>query len=122
VISAICSGILSGVFGGSNYNIIGPTGALSGFLAIAVLGMDLVEGQASCLLMFAIMTGIAIYIAQFLNLQRYVNLFPESVNEGFTLGVSVILMVNQLNFAMGLTGIKRHESLIDNAIETFRHS
>jgi SulP family sulfate permease len=33
IITAIWAGLVASFFGGSNYNIVGPTGALSGILA-----------------------------------------------------------------------------------------
>ena len=36
VLSGIWAGLCTGFYGGSNFNIVGPTGALSGFLMICV--------------------------------------------------------------------------------------
>jgi hypothetical protein len=52
------------------------------------------------------------------------------VNEGFTLGVAstlfpltqVIIFVNQLNYALGLPKMHRHEFLLENLFETLKHS
>jgi SulP family sulfate permease len=33
IITAIWAGLIASIFGGSNFNIVGPTGALSGILA-----------------------------------------------------------------------------------------
>jgi SulP family sulfate permease len=37
IVTAFWAGLLSAIFGGSHYNITGPTGALSGVLAAAAL-------------------------------------------------------------------------------------
>ena len=37
IITAIWAGLMTSLFGGSNYNIVGPTGALSGILAAYAL-------------------------------------------------------------------------------------
>jgi len=40
IITAIIAGLIGAIFGGGNYNIIGPTGALSGVIA----GFALING------------------------------------------------------------------------------
>ena len=122
VITAIISGFIGGIFGGSDYNIIGPTGALSGFLANAVVIYQSDNPDAGDILpVIAIWTGILTFLVLILQLQKYVELFPSSVNEGFTLGVAIIIFVGQLNNCFGLNNLHRHENLIANIIETFSH-
>ena len=121
VITAIISGFVSGIFGGSDYNIIGPTGALSGFLANAVMTYQEDTGSGDILPVMAIWTGILTFLILALQLQKYVELFPTSVNEGFTLGVAVIIFTGQLNNCFGLEGLHRHEELLANIYETFAH-
>jgi SulP family sulfate permease len=87
MIASIICGLCSGLLGGSHYNIIGPTGALSGFLANAVVKFD--DGtRGECLPVMALVTGIVIFIMYILKWEKYAQLFPESVNEGFTFGVA----------------------------------
>ena len=46
---------------------------------------------------------------------------PGNTVQGFTLGVAFTIAFNQFNFAFGLTGLPKHETFIDNLIESFRH-
>ena len=119
VITAIISGFISGIFGGSDYNIIGPTGALSGFLANAVVRYQGDAGAGDILPVVALWTGILTFLILALQLQKYVEVFPTSVNEGFTLGVAFIIFAGQLNNCFGLEGLNRHEGLLPNIYETF---
>ena len=116
IITAICAGWMASLFGGSNYNIIGPTGALSGILAAYAL----VHG-ADSLSMLAIISGVFILLAFAFRLQRFLVFVPASTVHGFTLGVAFIISLNQLNFALGLKGLEVHEHFIDNVIESFKH-
>jgi len=120
VITAIVSGLVSGLLGGSHYNIVGPTGALSGFLASAVMKYqsDTTDPLPDVLPVFALFTGILVFIVLAFKLNKYIELFPSSVNEGFTLGVAIIIFCNQLNFAFGVTPLHRHESLLANVYES----
>lgn len=117
IITAVWAGLFASLFGGSNFNIVGPTGALSGILAAYAL----LHG-ASELSMIALLAGILILIAFALKLERYLVFVPASAIHGFTLGVACIIALNQLGFATGITGLEKHERLFDTVLETLKHS
>jgi SulP family sulfate permease len=116
IVTAIWAGLIASIFGGSHFNITGPTGALSGILA----SYAIVHGAPS-LAMLAIVTGIMILIAYLFRLERFLVFVPGSAIMGFTLGVAFIISLNQLNFALGLTGLEKHEHFIDNVVESVSH-
>jgi SulP family sulfate permease len=114
IITAIWAGLIAAIFGGSNFNIVGPTGALSGLLAMyaAAHGAD----QLSIL---AIAAGIIVLVAYALKLERYLVFVPASSIHGFTLGVAFIIAFNQFNFATGLSNLTKHEKFVENLYESF---
>ena len=116
IITAIWAGLFAAIFGGSNYNVVGPTGALSGLIAtyVALHGIDFVSS-------LTMLTGGIILIAYLLKLERYLFFIPSSVVHGFTLGVAGIIGLNQLNFALGLSDLPKHERFFLNVVESFRH-
>lgn len=116
IITAIWAGIVAAIFGGSNYNIIGPTGALSGMLAAFAINYGY-----SSLPLLAIVSGAIIIVFFALRFEKYIVLIPSSVVHGFTLGVALIIGLNQLNFALGLKGLPEHKHLLQNLMESFRH-
>lgn len=117
IITAVWAGLIASLFGGSHYNIVGPTGALSGLIASYVMANGLVS-----LPMLTLATGCFIFVAYGLKLERYLIFIPSSVIHGFTLGVALIIGFNQMNAALGLTGLERHEHFFANVIESFQHS
>lgn len=116
IITAIWAGLIASLFGGSNYNIIGPTGALSGILATYALNHG-----AQALPALALITGICILLAWLLKLERYIIFVPSSTIHGFTLGVAFIIALNQLNFALGLKSLAPHDTILANTYESLRH-
>lgn len=116
IITAFWAGLIASFLGGSNYNIVGPTGALSGILAMFALTYGV--GSLPAL---AIMTGLIILIFFILHFERYIILIPSSVIHGFTLGVAFIIGLNQFNSALGLQGLVQHEKFIENVMESFAH-
>lgn len=116
IITAIAAGLTASIFGGSNFNIVGPTGALSGLIA----SYALING-AENLAILAIITGIIVLIAYALKLERYLIFIPSSVINGFTLGVALIIAFNQFNHAFAIYGLPKHEKFFDNTIESMKH-
>jgi len=116
IITAIWAGLIAAIFGGSNFNVTGPTGALSGLIAAHVV----IHGAGS-LPILALIAGGFVLVAYAFKLQRYLIFIPSSVVNGFTLGVALIIGFNQLNAALGLYGLPKHEKFFENIIESFRH-
>lgn len=116
VITAIWAGLIASFFGGSNYNIVGPTGALSGILIVYAMTYGV-----AILPLLAILAGILILVVYVLHWERYIIFVPSSVVHGFTLGVAFIIALGQLNFALGLKGLASHEKLIENVEESLLH-
>ena len=54
----------------------------------------------------AIFTGLICVGGFALNLDRYMQFVPLSVLQGFTLGVSISIALNQLDFGLGLPKYK----------------
>jgi sulfate permease, SulP family len=116
IITAIWAGLIASALGGSNFNIVGPAGALSGILA----GFSLTHG-ADLLPMLAILTGIFVLVSYALRLERYLAYIPASTVHGFTLGVGLVLALGQLGTAFGLPTLPQHSEFISNVTEAIRH-
>lgn len=116
ILTAIWAGFFAALFGGSNFNIVGPTGALSGIIAAYVITHGV--GTLSAV---TILSGLIILVSWLLRLERFLVLIPASVIHGFTLGVAFIIGLGQFNAAVGLRGLPSHDSFVANLIESLRH-
>ena len=116
IITAIWAGLVASFFGGSNFYIVGPTGALSGILIVFAISHGV-----TILPLLAILSGIIILIVYAFRLERYISFIPASVIHGFTLGVAFIIALGQVNFALGLKNLPVHERLLENLMESFKH-
>jgi MFS superfamily sulfate permease-like transporter len=115
-ITAVWAGLISAVFGGSHYNIVGPTGALSGILSYYSLKYAAYPG---ILPMLAILAGCMSLLVYASGMDRFLVFIPGAVMHGFTLGVAFIITANQLNFLLGLPKLQRHPEFLANMGETF---
>lgn len=116
IITAVWAGFVAAGLGGSNYNIVGPTGALSGLIAAFVA----LHGTNSLPTM-TVLAGVMILAAYALRLERYLIFIPSSVINGFTLGVAFVIGFGQFNAAFGLYGLPKHEHFFANVVESFSH-
>lgn len=97
VLSGVWGGIFGGLIGGSYYNVLGPAGALCGFLAkfVSRWGPD-------ALPWCSIFCGVFTLITLIFNLGKYIDIFPASVNEGFTMGIAFGIFFGQMSNALGM--------------------
>lgn len=116
MITGIWSGIIGALFGGSNYNVIGMTGSLTGIIASYVL-----QHGPETVPTLAIVSGILILAAYVTKLERYLIFIPSSVIHGFTLGVALMLFLGQINGALGLQNVPKKSNFLANVIESFKH-
>jgi MFS superfamily sulfate permease-like transporter len=118
IITAIWAGFVTAILGGSEYNILGPTGALSGILSRTVL---LYHNDPQILPVLALTSGILIFLVYLLKLEEYCNYIPSSVIIGFSLGVAIILSAGQINNIFNIHNAVQHEQFIMNIYESIQN-
>ncbi|MEO3818026.1 SulP family inorganic anion transporter [Plantactinospora sp. B24E8] len=98
LVTAVVAGALAAVFGGSNLQVSGPTGAMTVVLVPIVAQYGPGGVLTVGLLAGLILVGLAIARAG-----RYAELVPAPVVEGFTAGIAVIIFLQQVPAALGVT-------------------
>ena len=101
--SAIIGGFIAAFFGGSQSNIVGPTGAF-----VAVLGAIMIQSGYQDLLVAGMIAGVILLLASIFRLGRFVQFVPYPVILGFTAGIGIIILINQITSISCIKYIKRH--------------
>ena len=96
LITAIVAGVVAAVFGGSNIQVSGPTGAM-----VVVLGPVVATHGPGVVAVVSVLAGVVVLLAGVLKIGRVVSYIPWPVIEGFTLGIAVIIFLQQVPAAMG---------------------
>jgi SulP family sulfate permease len=96
LITAIVAGALAAIFGGSNLQVSGPTGAMT-----VVLLPIVAQFGVSGVLVVGLLAGLVLIILAFAGAGRYMQYIPLPVVEGFTLGIAVIIGLQQVPAALG---------------------
>ncbi len=97
LMTAIIAGVVAAIFGGSNVQVSGPTGAMT------VVLVSVVERHgANAVYVAGMMAGVLVVIAAMLGLGRYLAFVPWPVVEGFTIGIAVLIFLQQVPAALGV--------------------
>ena len=97
LMTAIIAGVVAAVFGGSNFQVSGPTGAMT-----VVLVPIVARYGTSAVAIVAIMAGLLVIVASLLRAGRYLAYVPWPVVEGFTVGIATIIFLQQVPNALGV--------------------
>ncbi|MGO2112330.1 MAG: SulP family inorganic anion transporter, partial [Pseudoclavibacter sp.] len=91
IVTAIVAGLLAAVFGGSNVQVSGPTGAM-----VVVLLPIVATNGVGAVATVTVLAGAIVLVAGALRLGRSVSFIPWPVIEGFTLGIAAIIFLQQV--------------------------
>jgi sulfate permease, SulP family len=98
VITAIVAGTLAAVFGGSNLQVSGPTGAMT-----VVLLPLVARYGVTVLAPVALLAGAMLLVLAAARIGRIVRFIPAPVVTGFSAGIAVIILLQQVPLILGVT-------------------
>ncbi|MGE3076874.1 MAG: SulP family inorganic anion transporter [Dehalococcoidia bacterium] len=115
--TAIVAGAVAATFGGSRYNITGPTAAL-----VPVLSHAVIAHGPTALPILGVMAGIMLLVMSAFRTGRLVRYIPGTVVVGFTAGIALSIGFGQLNNFLNVTGTDPTlEQFHARTLDTFRH-
>jgi SulP family sulfate permease len=98
LVTAVVAGAVAAVFGGSNLQVSGPTGAMT-----VVLVPVFHQFGAGGVFMVGAMAGLVLIAMAVARLGRFVRYLPIPVLEGFTAGIAVVIALQQVPAALGVS-------------------
>lgn len=96
--TAIIAGLIASLFGGSRFQVSGPTGAMTVVL-IPVIGSYGIAAIPA----LGVMAGALVILMCFLKLGNLINKVPDCVVQGFTVGIAIVISLQQIPYALGIT-------------------
>ncbi len=114
--TAVVAGALAALFGGSNLQVSGPTGAMT-----VVLVPIVAQYGPRGVLTVGLIAGVMVIGLAVARAGRYMAYIPASVVEGFTLGIALVIGLQQLPNALGVPkpGGERVLQVTWRAVEEF---
>lgn len=107
LITAAVAGTLAAVFGGSNFQVSGPTGAMT-----VVLLPIVASHGVQALPLLGLLAGLLLIVFAMAGVGRYVSYVPWPVVSGFTNGIAIIIGLQQLPSLLGLPVAGGHAETI----------
>jgi SulP family sulfate permease len=95
--TAIIAGFLAAVFGGSKYQVSGPTGAMTVILIPVIHSYGV-----SAIPALGLMAGLMVIAMAIFKFGAVINRVPWTVVEGFTVGIALIISLQQIPLALGI--------------------
>ena len=98
IFTAIVAGIVAAVFGGSSFQVSGPTGAMAVVL-LPIVAHDGVSAVESV----AVIAGVLVIAMGLVGFSRMIQFVPWPVLEGFTFGIALTIALQQVPLLAGFT-------------------
>jgi SulP family sulfate permease len=119
LMTAIVAGLVAAVFGGSSVQVSGPTGAMT-----VVLVPIVARYGAEAVYAVGMMAGVLVLVASFARVGRLLAYIPWPVIEGFTIGIAVIIFLQQVPNALGVAkpdGENAAAVAVRSVVDAFGH-
>ena len=105
--TAIIAGFIAALLGGSRLQVSGPTGAMTVILIPVIQ-----KYGVSAIPALGVIAGVMVILMGLFKLGTIINKVPHYVIEGFTLGIAVIIALQQLPMALGIAKGEGDRALI----------
>jgi MFS superfamily sulfate permease-like transporter len=97
IVGGAIAGLMGALFGGSKYQVYGPTAAF-----IPVIGALMVKYDHAVLVLTSIIAGVILMAFGVARLGRIVAKVPHSIVVGFTIGIAITIALSQIGEVLGL--------------------
>ncbi|MEI3607161.1 SulP family inorganic anion transporter [Pseudogracilibacillus sp. SE30717A] len=116
IYTTIIAGLIVALFGGSHFQIAGPTGAFIPILLAIVLQYGYED-----LLIAGMLAGVMLILMSIFKFGSLITYIPRSVTIGFTSGIAVIIFSGQIENFLGLKNIEKKQYFHENMLEIIRN-
>ncbi len=105
IVGGAVAGLVGALFGGSKYQVYGPTAAfipvIAGLMAtyVPVYGFESAHGL---LVLSALIAGVVLMLMGVAGLGKVANVVPHSIVVGFTIGIAATIALSQVGEVLGL--------------------
>ena len=96
IVGGAVAGLVGALFGGSKYQVYGPTAAF-----IPVIAGIMAKYNLGLLVLASLIAGVILMLMGVARLGRLVELVPHSIVVGFTIGIAVTIALSQIGEVLG---------------------
>ena len=97
IVGGAIAGLIGALFGGSKYQVYGPTAAF-----IPVIGGVMLKYDYGVLVLASLLAGLVLLLLGLARFGRIVAMVPHSIVVGFTIGIAITIALSQIGEVLGL--------------------
>jgi sulfate permease, SulP family len=97
IVGGAIAGLIGALFGGSKYQVYGPTAAF-----IPVIALMVHDFGTSFMILASICAGLILAVMGLFRMGRYVSLVPDSIVVGFTIGIACVIVTSQMGYVLDI--------------------
>ncbi len=97
IVGGAIAGLIGALFGGSKYQVYGPTAAFIPVIAGIMAAYDI-----GFLVLASMIAGLVLLLMGAARLGRLATLVPHSIVVGFTIGIAIVIALSQFGEVLGL--------------------
>jgi MFS superfamily sulfate permease-like transporter/carbonic anhydrase/acetyltransferase-like protein (isoleucine patch superfamily) len=97
IVGGAVAGLVGALFGGSKYQVYGPTAAF-----IPIIAAIMAQYDHGFLVAASLLAAVVLWVMSFTGMGRHVRMVPHSIIVGFTIGIAVTIALSQLGEMFGL--------------------
>jgi MFS superfamily sulfate permease-like transporter len=105
IVGGAVAGLIGALFGGSKYQVYGPTAAfipvIAGLMALYGNSPETYEQGHAFLILAAFFSGAILMLMGLFGLGRFVSWVPHSIIVGFTIGIAATIALSQIGEVLG---------------------
>lgn len=117
IVGGALAAIIGALWGGSKYQVYGPTAAFIPIIAAMVSD----HGQ-EFMILASICSGLIVMTLGLARLGRFVQLVPDSIVVGFTIGIACVIVVTQLDQVLGVKEMVAGKSVLEKLGLAWKHA
>ncbi|MDH4186340.1 MAG: SulP family inorganic anion transporter [Nitrospira sp.] len=117
IVGGALAAIIGALWGGSKYQVYGPTAAFIPIIAAMVSS----HGQ-EFMILASICSGLIVMILGLARLGRFVQLVPDSIVVGFTIGIACVIVVTQMDQILGVKEMVAGKSVLEKIGLAWKHA
>lgn len=113
--TAIVAGFIISAFGGSRFQIGGPTGAF-----VVIVGGIITRHGYDGLVVAMLLAGVLLFFMGLFNIGQFLKFIPYPVVTGFTTGIALLIVTTQFKDFFGLALLNEPSAFIERLVACFR--
>ena len=117
IVGGAIAGLIGALFGGSKYQVYGPTAAF-----IPVIALMIHDFATSFMILASICAGLILIVMSLSRMGRFVSLVPDSIVVGFTIGIACVIVTTQLGNVLDIKAEMIGHSFLEKLGIVWDHS